>query len=982
MRPEEPVTRSVFIRRLLLKSETGVPAEGSQVLLLLGRRETGQGRTEDQEGDVDRVDLERRIETRMEHRASQGGDPQEMEGPPDRDARAILAAERHAQQGGQDQREAEPAETDEDLEIVVMGIGLPTLVDLGPVEVVELREGLRAAAERSEVGHHLGAVLVDEFPTVHLVVAQGLEAFLQLLAAELPSDPAGDQQGDLQRDLRPALQAAGAPDDGHAYGEDRQLHEETSPTGGDEGPQGDDRDERQQDDMRTGPGPGGRARNTEEALSERPPEGEADRPDEVQIVRGGTPVGEGAEGDIGLIPTRQNPQQIPAAIQPLERSHDRKCRGGKHHRPQEDRDPPGRNSGEKAVGIRHSALLAAHPEEPIPGSPEEAGHREVVVERPQGGRPIVAVGKPLDRLKVLDVDARADISRPGKRVRHAGPGVQGGDQDIRQQDPRQRRQGSDRPTMSGSVRPTGRLEIRLPTDESLEGQQQPQDIAHTVHRQDGPPQRRPERPRGEDHGQEEQRPTDVVCDPVRLGSWGHRSRCRASGVRRQVSGVGSTHSSERMGILGRIDTDGTKNGLTQTREDAKGNTEPEPEGGCRETDGGRQDVRTRRFQVTPKPDARRLTPDAILPPSMEAADLLAALARDHLVVDPPVGLLHADPQLGVRLPAEHALDQCVVGVAAIDPLRRVQLVGPLQLDPGDLLHDVHQLVDGHQLAAPDVDRLHVVAVGQHLGALQAVVDVHERTGLLAVAPDLDLVLPAQLRRDDLPAGRRRGLFPAAVVGAVRTVHVVVPGHPGLHAVVLAEMTAHPLAEELLPTVAVLRKRRIRIGLLEGGDVRILLLVAVVDAGAGGVEEPLDADVLGRHQQVGVDQHRQHAQRLVVLDEPHPAHVGGVVVDGVGALERRVAVRLVVQVENQVLHVLEALVPPRLGLDVHAPQPGVPLPTKVRNQVAADEAATATYYDQVIFVAHGKSVRIYGIKVLLRVVSNRSAMDWMSKVCSA
>ena len=36
--------------------------------------------------------------------------------------------------------------------------------------------------------------------------------------------------------------------------------------------------------------------------------------------------------------------------------------------------------------------------------------------------------------------------------------------------------------------------------------------------------------------------------------------------------------------------------------------------------------------------------------------------------------------------------------------------------------------------------------------------------------------------------------------------------------------------------------------------------------------------LGGHQHVRVDQHRQHAQGLVVLDEAHAAHVGGEVVD--------------------------------------------------------------------------------------------------------
>ena len=77
-----------------------------------------------------------------------------------------------------------------------------------------------------------------------------------------------------------------------------------------------------------------------------------------------------------------------------------------------------------------------------------------------------------------------------------------------------------------------------------------------------------------------------------------------------------------------------------------------------------------------------------------------------------------------------------------------------------------------------------------------------------------------------------------------------------------------------------------------------LLVGVVDAGGGGVEEALDAVLLRGLQQVRVDQHREHAQGLVVLDEAHAAHVGGQVVDVGGALGGALAVFRQVQVERR------------------------------------------------------------------------------------
>ena len=117
-----------------------------------------------------------------------------------------------------------------------------------------------------------------------------------------------------------------------------------------------------------------------------------------------------------------------------------------------------------------------------------------------------------------------------------------------------------------------------------------------------------------------------------------------------------------------------------------------------------------------------------------------------------------------------------------------------------------------------------VALGQPDRAVDAVVDVHERAGLLAVAPDLDLVLARQLGVDHLAADRGRRLLAAAVTGAVRAVDIVVARDPGRDAVVLAEVAAHALAEQLLPAVAVLRHRRIGVLFLERGDVGAGLLV--------------------------------------------------------------------------------------------------------------------------------------------------------------
>ena len=55
------------------------------------------------------------------------------------------------------------------------------------------------------------------------------------------------------------------------------------------------------------------------------------------------------------------------------------------------------------------------------------------------------------------------------------------------------------------------------------------------------------------------------------------------------------------------------------------------------------------------------------------------------------------------------LDQGVVAVAAIHAFGRAQVVIALQLDAGDIFHDIDELVDGDRFAGAEVDGLENVA---------------------------------------------------------------------------------------------------------------------------------------------------------------------------------------------------------------------------------------------------------------------------------
>ena len=174
---------------------------------------------------------------------------------------------------------------------------------------------------------------------------------------------------------------------------------------------------------------------------------------------------------------------------------------------------------------------------------------------------------------------------------------------------------------------------------------------------------------------------------------------------------------------------------------------------------------------------------------------------------------------------------------------------------------------------------------------------------------------------------------------MRSVDVVVAGDARDQAEVLPEVAGHPLAEELLPPVAILGHRGVCVAFAEWNDVRIGLLVRGVDTCRRGIEIALDAGLAGGHQQVRVDQDREHAVSLVRLDEAHPAHVGGEVVDDPRAVDRLLGGFAEGQVKALVLGAVEALVPVVEGLDIDRPNL-LALTQEVRDEVASDETAGA------------------------------------------
>src|SRR4051812_40416653 len=95
------------------------------------------------------------------------------------------------------------------------------------------------------------------------------------------------------------------------------------------------------------------------------------------------------------------------------------------------------------------------------------------------------------------------------------------------------------------------------------------------------------------------------------------------------------------------------------------------------------------------------------------------------MLDPLVRSLETRPKRGAWLPTKAILDHRVVAVTAPNALGRRKVVLSIKLHPGNVFEDVDESIDRDQFGASEVDGLGDVAVHDPLGALHAVVDVHE-----------------------------------------------------------------------------------------------------------------------------------------------------------------------------------------------------------------------------------------------------------------
>jgi hypothetical protein len=97
-----------------------------------------------------------------------------------------------------------------------------------------------------------------------------------------------------------------------------------------------------------------------------------------------------------------------------------------------------------------------------------------------------------------------------------------------------------------------------------------------------------------------------------------------------------------------------------------------------------------------------------------------------------------------------------------------------------------------------------------------------------------------------------------------------------------------------------------------------LFIRGVDASRGGIEETRNGSFFRHHQHVGINQHAQHAQSLVVFDKTHSTHVGGEAVDQGNVPDCALARILATKIQLQVFGLWKKLIPFLEWLYVHCP----------------------------------------------------------------
>ncbi len=101
----------------------------------------------------------------------------------------------------------------------------------------------------------------------------------------------------------------------------------------------------------------------------------------------------------------------------------------------------------------------------------------------------------------------------------------------------------------------------------------------------------------------------------------------------------------------------------------------------------------------------------------------------------------------------------------------------------------------------------------------------------------------------------------------------------------------------------------------------------------------------------IDQHAQHAERLVVLDETHAAHVGGQIHYYGRTLHSTLADFFALKIQDKILDSVRLLIPLLARLDVHGPDHIDAAIAQILYEMAADKSAPSANNNFLVLQLH-------------------------------
>src|SRR5688500_663032 len=175
----------------------------------------------------------------------------------------------------------------------------------------------------------------------------------------------------------------------------------------------------------------------------------------------------------------------------------------------------------------------------------------------------------------------------------------------------------------------------------------------------------------------------------------------------------------------------------------------------------------------------------------------------------------------------------------------------------------------------------MIAAHQPVDTFNTVVDIAVGTRLFTVAPHFDLVHVT--RQGDLATNGRGRFLASAVERTEWTEDVMEPHDARVETEVFRVVTANSFHVELFPAVTVFSISRLRVFFSSRCDVRVVLFLALIDAGAPSVKITSDAIDSRRFDGMQIDQRVvANDDGFVGFDKADAAHVCGKTVDLVDA----------------------------------------------------------------------------------------------------